>query len=122
MILDMRTIVIMLVVSSVLMAITLAVGTKMGRAAGFVKWNVGLGLLALGWVLVAARGALPDFVAVALADAILVAALCTELAGIIEFGAAADRSRTANACAADSAAARLCCRDALDGRCIGRDI
>jgi diguanylate cyclase (GGDEF)-like protein len=86
MILDMRTIVIMLVVSSVLMAITLAVGTKMGRAAGFVKWNVGLGLLALGWVLVAARGALPDFVAVALADAILVAALCTELAGIIEFG------------------------------------
>ena len=87
--LDMRTIVVMLVVSSVLMAITLAVGTRMGRAAGFVKWNAGLGLLALGWVLVAARGVLPDLVGIALADAILVAALCTELAGIIEFGGSA---------------------------------
>ena len=86
MMLDLRTIVVMLVVSSVLMAITLAVGTRMGRAAGFVKWNVGLGLLALGWVLVAARGALPDLVGIALADAMLVAALCTELAGLIEFG------------------------------------
>ncbi|MCX7156186.1 MAG: GGDEF domain-containing protein [Rhodocyclales bacterium] len=85
MILDMRTIVVMLVVSSVLMAITLAVGTKMGRAAGFVKWNAGLGLLALGWVLVAARGVLPDLVGVALADAMLVAGLCTLLAGLIEF-------------------------------------
>ena len=86
MILDMRTIVVMLVVSSVLMAITLAVGTRMGRAAGFVKWNAGLALLALGWVLVAARGVLPDLVGVALADAMLVAGLCTLLAGLIEFG------------------------------------
>jgi len=84
--LDMRTIMVMLVVSSVLMASTLAVGTRMGRAAGFMKWNAGLGLLALGWVLVAARGALPDLVAIALADAILVAGLSAELAGIIEFG------------------------------------
>jgi diguanylate cyclase (GGDEF)-like protein len=86
MIFDMRTIVIMLVVSSVLMAITLLVGTRMGRAAGFVKWNAGLGLFALGWVLVAARGVLPDLVTIALADAILVAGLSVELAGIIEFG------------------------------------
>lgn len=85
MMLDMRTIVVMLVVSSVLMALTLAVGTRLGRVAGFVKWNAGLGLLALGWVLVAARGALPDLIGVALADAMLVAGLCMELAGLIEF-------------------------------------
>jgi signal transduction histidine kinase len=84
--LDMRTIVVMLVVSSVLMAITLAVGTRMGRAEGFVKWNISLGLLALGWVLLAARGALPDLIGIALADAILVAGLCTSLGGLIEFG------------------------------------
>jgi len=85
MMLDMRTIVVMLVVSSVLMALTLAVGTRLGRAAGFGKWNVSLGLLALGWVLVAARGALPDLIGVALADAMLIAGLCMALAGLIEF-------------------------------------
>lgn len=84
--LDMRTIMVMLVVSSVLMAITLAIGTRMGRAAGFVKWNAGLGLLALGWVLVATLGVLPDLVAIALFHAILVAGLSVVLAGIIEFG------------------------------------
>jgi diguanylate cyclase (GGDEF)-like protein len=85
MMLDMRTIVVMLVVSSVLMALTLAVGTRLGRTAGFAKWNVGLGLLALGWVLVAARGVLPDLIGVALADALLVAGLCMALAGFMEF-------------------------------------
>ena len=84
--LDLRTIVVMLVVSSVLMAITLALGIRTSRAAGFAKWNAGLGLLALGWVLVAARAELPGIVGVALADALLVAGLCVELAGLIEFG------------------------------------
>lgn len=86
MMLDMRTIVVMLVVSSVLMAVTLSLGIRAGRAAGFAKWNAGLGLLALGWVLVAARESLPGVVGVALADALLAAGLCVELAGLIEFG------------------------------------
>ncbi|MBK8740344.1 MAG: hypothetical protein IPM02_12815 [Betaproteobacteria bacterium] len=88
MILDVRTIVAMLVVSSVLMAITIAVGTRMGHGSGIVKWAAGLALLAVGWTLLAARGALPEFVGVALADAILVAGLCFGLAGLVEFGAA----------------------------------
>ena len=86
MILDVRTIVAMLVVSSVLMAITIAVGTRMGHGSGIVKWAAGLALLAVGWTLLAARGALPEFVGVALADAILVAGLCFGLAGLVEFG------------------------------------
>ncbi|MBK7471476.1 MAG: GGDEF domain-containing protein [Betaproteobacteria bacterium] len=85
MILDVRTIVAMLVVSSVLMAITIAVGTRMGHGSGIVKWAAGLALLAVGWTLLAARGA-AGFVGVALADAILVAGLCFGLAGLVEFG------------------------------------
>lgn len=84
--LDIRTLVVMLVVSSLLMAVTLTVGIKTGRPAGFAKWNTGLGLIALGWILVAFRGVLPDFVTVALADGLMITGLCMELAAIIEFG------------------------------------
>jgi diguanylate cyclase (GGDEF)-like protein len=86
MILDVRTIVVLLMLSSVLMALTLAVGIRTGRGGGFVKWNVGLGLFALGWLLVAARGALPGWVTLALADALLLAGLCAQLGAVIEFG------------------------------------
>lgn len=84
--LDIRTLVVMLVFSSLLMAITLTVGIKTGRPAGFSTWNTGLGLLALGWVLVAFRGVLPDLVTIALADGIMVTGLAMELAAIIQFG------------------------------------
>lgn len=84
--LDLRTIVVMLLVSSVLMAITLAIGIKTGRDAGFAKWNISLALLSLGWMLVAARGMLPDIFGIALADAFLIAGLCVELVAVIEFG------------------------------------
>lgn len=84
--LDIRTLVVMLVFSSLLMAITLTVGIKTGRPAGFSTWNTGLGLLALGWVLVAFRGVLPDLVTIALADGIMITGLAMELAAIIEFG------------------------------------
>lgn len=84
--LDIRTLVVMLVFSSLLMAITLTVGIKTGRPAGFAKWNTGLGLVALGWLLVALRGLLPDFITIALADGLLITGFCLELAAIIEFG------------------------------------
>lgn len=84
--LDIRTLVVMLVVSSLLMAVTLSVGIKGGRRAGFATWNAGLGLLAVGWVLVAFRGVLPDVIAVAFADGLIIVGLCMEVAAIIEFG------------------------------------
>jgi diguanylate cyclase (GGDEF)-like protein len=84
--LDMRTIVVMLLVSAVLMTVTLAAGIRAGRGGGFAKWSLGLGLFALGWLLVTLRGALPDLVAVAAADALLLAGLCLQLAAVIEFG------------------------------------
>jgi diguanylate cyclase (GGDEF)-like protein len=84
--LDIRTLVVMLVVCSLLMAITLTVGIKTGRRPGFVIWNAGLCFLAVGWVLVACRGLLPDWVTIALADGFMITGLCMELAAIIEFG------------------------------------
>lgn len=84
--LDIRTLVVMLVVSSLLMAITLTVGIKTGRPTGFAKWNTGLGLVGLGWMLVAFRGLLPDLITIALADGLLITGFCLELAAIIEFG------------------------------------
>ena len=89
MILDVRTIVVLLIVSSVLMTVTLAVGIRSRSGIGLVKWNVGLGLYAFGWLLVAARGELPDAVTFAFADALLLAGLCWQLAAVIEFGEAA---------------------------------
>jgi len=86
--LDVRTIVVMLVLSSVLMTVTLAVGNRAGRGNGFGKWNIGLGLYALGWLLIAARGVLPPVLSMAVADALLLSGLCLQLAAIVEFGGA----------------------------------
>ncbi|HEX2565461.1 MAG TPA: GGDEF domain-containing protein, partial [Burkholderiales bacterium] len=86
--LDVRTIVVMLIVSSVLMTVTLAVGIRAGRGQGFARWNAGLATLALGWLLVAARGALPDLITLGVADALLLAGLCLQLAAVIELGGA----------------------------------
>jgi diguanylate cyclase (GGDEF)-like protein len=83
--LDVRTIVVLLIVSSVLMTLTLAAGARAGRGGGFAKWNIGLGLYALGWLLVAARGTFPDIVTHAFADALLLAGLCHQLGAVIEF-------------------------------------
>jgi diguanylate cyclase (GGDEF)-like protein len=83
--LDIRTIVVMLLVSAVLMTVTLSLGIRGSRAPGLVKWNIGLGLFALGWLLIAARDAIPRIVGIALADALLLGGLCFELAALYEF-------------------------------------
>jgi diguanylate cyclase (GGDEF)-like protein len=92
MMLDIRTIVVMLIVSAALMSLALFCGLRASKAAGFAKWNAGLGLFALGWLLIAARNVLPATVGIALADALLLAGLCFQLAALMEFdGRAAPR-------------------------------
>ena len=83
--LDIRTLVVTLMASAVLMAVTLAFGLRAGRSAGFGKWNLGLGMYALGWLVVAARPVLPAIVGIAFADALLLAGLCFQLGGMLEF-------------------------------------
>jgi diguanylate cyclase (GGDEF)-like protein len=86
--LDVRTIVVMLLLSSVLMTVTLAVGMRSSRGGGLAKWNLGLGLFALAWLLMASRNHLPDVLTLALADALLLAGLCVQFAAVTEFGGA----------------------------------
>src|SRR6478735_6486126 len=83
--LDVRTIVVMLILTSVLMGVTLAVGTGGSRGNGVGQWNLGLGLYAFGWLLVAARGALPDIFTMSAANGLLLAGLCRQFAALIEF-------------------------------------
>jgi diguanylate cyclase (GGDEF)-like protein len=83
--LDIRTVVFTLMVSAVLMTLTLAFGLRAGSRAGFGKWNLGLATYAFGWLLIAARPALPDAIGVALADALLLAGLCLQLGALLDF-------------------------------------
>jgi diguanylate cyclase (GGDEF)-like protein len=76
----------MLAASALLMSVVLCVGIRTRRADGFMKWNLGLGLLAMGWLLATLRGWLPDIAAVAAAEALLLAGFCLQLAAIAEFG------------------------------------
>jgi len=83
--LDIRTMVVMLVPTSMLMAATFAVGARGGRGDGFARWNLGLGMYALGWLLIAVRGALPDVLTMAAANGLLFSGLCFQIAALMEF-------------------------------------
>jgi len=84
--LDIKTILIMLLFGTMLMALVLAVGIRGVGAAGFVSWNLGLAFVGVGWLLIAVREALPPIIGVALANAILVSGLILNIAALVEFG------------------------------------
>jgi diguanylate cyclase (GGDEF)-like protein len=84
--LDVRTLVVVLLVSALLMSATLLLDLRSGRAPGLGRWNLGLMLLAAGWLLIVSRGALPGWAGVALADALLLAGLCSQYAAVLAFG------------------------------------
>jgi diguanylate cyclase (GGDEF)-like protein len=83
---DLRTVLAMLAASALLMSVVLCVGIRTRRSDGFMKWNVGLGVLAVGWLLSMLRGWLPDVAAVAAAEALLLTGFCLQLAAVAEFG------------------------------------
>ena len=83
---DLRTVSAMLAASALLMSVLLCTGIRSPRADGFMKWNLGLGSLAAGWLLATLRGWLPDVATVAAAEALLLAGFCLQLAAVAEFG------------------------------------
>jgi diguanylate cyclase (GGDEF)-like protein len=83
---DLRTVSAMLAASALLMSVVLCVGIRTRRSDGFLKWNLGLGVLAMGWLLCTLRGWLPDAVTVAAAEALLLTGFCLQLAAVTEFG------------------------------------
>jgi diguanylate cyclase (GGDEF)-like protein len=82
--LDVRTIFVMLLVSTLLMTFTLSLGIRASRAPGIAKWSIGQGLYACGWILVALQGQLPEALRVSLASAALVAGVAFQGAAIVE--------------------------------------
>ena len=84
--LDLRTVSAMLAASALLMSVVLCVGIRTRRSDGFLKWNLGLGVLAMGWLLCTLRGWLPDAMTLAVAEALLLTGLCLQLAAVTEFG------------------------------------
>src|SRR5262245_32667952 len=83
---DLRTVSAMLAASALLMSVVLCAGIRTRRADGFTKWNLGLGLLAMGWLLATLRGWLPHATAVAAAEALLLGGFCLQFAAVAEFG------------------------------------
>lgn len=84
--LDLRTIVVLLLLTTILMATILWVGARDDRGNGLGKWVLGLGLIAAGWQLLSLRGLLPPVLSVALADAAFLGGLCAQIGGLLEFG------------------------------------
>jgi diguanylate cyclase (GGDEF)-like protein len=84
--LDIRTLVVLLALSAVLMTVILSLGLRNGHADGRNKWTLGLGSVALAWFLIALRGLVTPVVTVAAADALMLAGLCTQVAALREFG------------------------------------
>jgi diguanylate cyclase (GGDEF)-like protein len=83
--LDTRTIFVMLLAGTVLMALTLSVGLRRDRGAAVGKWNLGLGMIATAWLLIAVRDRLPELIGFALADSFMLAGLCMHVAALLEF-------------------------------------
>lgn len=84
--LDMRPMGVLLLLSALLMAVILWPGSRGSRNDGRRKWIAGLVLVALGWFMVTTREVLPPLFSVALADALLLAGLCAQVAALLEFG------------------------------------
>ncbi len=84
--LDIQTIVILLLVSTVLMVLVLAIGSRSGTRDGHRSWIAGLALIALAWFLIALRDVVGPIITVALADSVLLAGLVMLVAACFEFG------------------------------------
>jgi diguanylate cyclase (GGDEF)-like protein len=89
--LDVRTVFVMLLVSTVLMAATVALGQWRTRTPGLAKWSIGLALYAGGWVLAALYGAIPEALRVSAASGVLIAGVCFQAVALLEY----DRQRVA---------------------------
>ena len=84
--LDVRTVVVVLLLVQLLMSATLLLDLRSGRAPGLLRWNLGLGLFAVGWLLIVLRSVVPPLAGVAAAHALLLAGLCSQYAALLEFG------------------------------------
>jgi diguanylate cyclase (GGDEF)-like protein len=85
--LDVRTILAFLGFTSLLMAMALGTTFASDLRSGLPKWIAALVLQACCWAMFAARGALPDFVTVWIANAVFGLSWALKAASLYEFGA-----------------------------------
>lgn len=82
--LDNRTLIFSLMLASTLMAAALAAVAQGGRRDGLGQWAAAKLLEALAWLLILARGAIPDVASIVLANTLMVAVYALMLAAIHE--------------------------------------
>jgi len=82
---DVRTMLIVLLVSCVLMAAVLWFAFAGRFRDGFAKWTTSLWVQALAWFLFAGRGLIPDVFSIAVVNGLLALAWSLQFAAIIEF-------------------------------------
>ena len=85
MLLDNRTLLISLMLISALMALSLSIVSRQAKRDGLSKWAGALALESLVWLLVAARGAIPDFYSILIANVLMAVAQAMKLAAIHEY-------------------------------------
>lgn len=85
MLLDNKTLLISLMLVSALMALSLAAVSRRGERDGLSKWAGALALESLVWFLVAARGAIPDFYSILMANVLMASAQALKLVAIHEY-------------------------------------
>lgn len=85
MLLDNRTLLISLMLISALMALSLIIVSRQAERDGLSKWAGALALESLVWLLVAARGAIPDFYSILIANVLMAVAQAMKLAAIHEY-------------------------------------
>lgn len=82
MLLDNKTLLFSLMLISGLLALSLGVVSRKGESDGVRRWAVALALEAVAWLLVMARGHIPDFYSILAANVLLVTAQSVKLAAI----------------------------------------
>ncbi len=82
---DVRTLLVVLLVSCVLMGAVLWFASAGRFRDGLAKWTASLGVQALAWMLFAGRGLIPDVLSIAGANSLLALGWSLQFAAIIEF-------------------------------------
>jgi diguanylate cyclase (GGDEF)-like protein len=85
MLLDNRTLLFSLVMISALLALSLAVVARGNRRDGLRTWAGALGLESLAWLLISARGMIPDALSILGANLLMAGAQALKLAAVYEY-------------------------------------
>ncbi len=85
MLLDNHTLIFSLMLVSAMMSIGLFVVATQNEREGLRRWGAAMAVMTLGWILVEARGQIPDIASIALANALFSTAISLQVAAIYEF-------------------------------------